>query len=166
MNIRLWAIALTASLGMAFPALWGCDYGRMKQQESIHTYETVMPEMPGETIPVEDGYEIMRKMNPEELKNPLPSNREVVERGRNGYAYYCAMCHGPRADGNGTVGQSFAPLPRDLKNPYVQKQSDGELFHKISFGFARHPPLAYVVAEGERWAIIHYIRSLAAGKEG
>jgi hypothetical protein len=45
-------------------------------------------------------------------------------------------------------------------DPGVQKQSDGELFVKISLGFGRHPPLANTVSEPDRWAVVNYIRSL------
>jgi hypothetical protein len=65
-----------------------------------------------------------------------------------------------KADGNGTVGQSFAPLPANLRDAGVQKQSDGELFAKITLGFRRHPPLASTVSDGDRWAVVNYIQSM------
>ena len=138
----------------------GCDYGRMNDQESIRTYETSLPPMPPGTIPAGGGIENLRTSDPGSLKNPLPPGPAAVERGKQAYANYCVMCHGPRADGNGTVGQSFAPLPSNLRESPVQEQSDGELFYKISMGFGRHPDLASTVLELDRWAVIHYLRSL------
>jgi hypothetical protein len=58
------------------------------------------------------------------------------------------------------VGQSFSPLPAALKDLYVQSQADGMLFKKISLGFQRHPPMAYTVSEEDRWALVHFIRTL------
>ncbi len=142
--------------------LWGCDYGRMKDDEALNTYQTVLPQMPQKTVPVTDGIERIKEAVPQDLKNPLANTGENVERGKERYGFYCIQCHGPRADGAGTVGQSFAPLPTDLTRRYVQNQMDGELFVKISLGFRRHPPLATTVSEEDRWAIIYYLRSLAA----
>jgi hypothetical protein len=143
-------------------SLWGCDYGRMKDDEAINTYQTSLPDMPQKTVPTEDGNERFKEAMPHDLKNPLPYSQAVVERGKERYAFYCIQCHGPKADGAGTVGQSFAPLPTHLLRSYVQKQNDGQLFVKISLGFRRHPPLASTVSEEDRWAIIHWLRSLAS----
>jgi hypothetical protein len=141
-------------------SLCGCDYARMKDDEAINTYQTTMPDMPQKTVPVGGGLEVVKESSAQKLKNPLPNNLESIDWGRVRYGFYCLQCHGPKGDGAGTVGQSFAPLPTHLARSYVQKQSDGELFVKISLGFRRHPPLATTVAENDRWAIIHYLRSL------
>ena len=140
--------------------LSGCDYARMKDQESIRTYEAEPPEMPEGTVPISGGQAVLKASKPENLRNPLSYTPEVLEKGKTAYGYFCIMCHGPKADGEGTVGQSFAPLPTDLRTPYVQEQSDGQLFYKISFGYKRHPPLAHTVSEEDRWAIMGYIRAI------
>ena len=112
----------------------------MYDQEDIKTYETEIPEMPRGTIPLRGGIEILSTANPAKLKNPLPYNPQSIAAGKLAYSYFCGQCHGPKADGNGTVGQSFAPLPTNLALPAVQGQSDGELFYKISLDIvAIHP---------------------------
>jgi mono/diheme cytochrome c family protein len=132
----------------------------MKEQESIRPYETSLPPMPQGTIPVGGGIETIRTSGPDALQNPLPPSPASAERGKKAYGHYCIMCHGPKADGNGTVGQSFAPFLSNLSESPVQGQSDGQLFCKISLGSGRHPPLADTLSEEDRWAIIHYLRSL------
>jgi len=139
----------------------GCNYERMNDQESIRTYATVIPESPGGTVPYGGGIEILKRLDPRSLKNPLPDSPASVEQGKTAYGYFCVQCHGPQADGKGTVGQSFAPLPTSLRNSAVQSQEDGVLFFKISLGFRRHPPLASTVSTDDRWATVRYIRSLA-----
>ena len=77
-----------------------------------------------------------------------------LEAGKTGYLTYCAQCHGKYHDGNGTVGQSFEPLPTDLRSDKVQSQADGELFKTISYGLessGRQPALATTIAIPERW---------------
>ena len=153
-------VALIVGLVFLLLAIWGCDYARMNDQESVRTYKKEIPEMPPETIPITGGLQILSSANPKNLKNPLPYSQKSVERGKETFLYFCVHCHGPKADGNGTVGQSFSPLPTNLADLDVQKQGDGELFSKISLGFARHPPLASTVSEPDRWAVVNYIRSL------
>jgi mono/diheme cytochrome c family protein len=147
---------LLISLLLCLP---GCDYGRMKEDEAINTYQTSLPDMPAKTIPTADGIERLKEAVPRDLKNSLP-NTQVVDRGKERYGFFCIQCHGLTGNGFGTVGQSFAPLPTDLTGSYVQKQSDGGLYAKIGLGFRRHPPMATTVSEADRWAIIHYLRSL------
>lgn len=144
--------------------LLGCDYGRMKDDEALQTFEAPQPEMHKRVIPITGGIEVLRQSIPDEIKNPLAMSSESVDQGKERYGFYCVQCHGPKADGFGTVGQSFSPLPTDLTGSYVQDQSDGMLFYKISLGFNRHPPLAPTIAVENRWAIINYIRSLGKHK--
>ena len=143
----------------------GCDYGRMKEDEAINTYQTSLPDMPPKTIPTVDGIERLKEAVPRDLRNPLPRTQQVVERGKERYGFYCLQCHGLSGNGFGTVGQSFAPLPTDLTGSYAQKQSDGGLYAKIGLGFRRHPPMATTVSEEDRWAIIHYLRSLSPARK-
>ncbi|MBI5015470.1 MAG: cytochrome c [Deltaproteobacteria bacterium] len=138
----------------------GCDYARMTNDEAVQTYEAPLPTMPAGTVPIGGGIEAAKRLPPTALRSPLPASAATVERGRAAYGNYCVPCHGPRADGNGTVGQSFAPLPTDLRSAPVQGQSDGALFATISLGFRRHPPLADTVSETDRWAVVAYLRAL------
>jgi len=138
----------------------GCDYGRMYDQESVRTYETAIPDMPKGTLPVQGETGALKRVEIGPLRNPLPRKADALEQGGEAFKYFCIQCHGPLADGHGTVGQSFAPLPTNLKKKSVQSQSDGELFTKISLGYRRHPPLASTVSEEDRWALVHFIRSL------
>jgi len=143
----------------------GCDYARMNDQESVRTYEKKVPEMDTRTIPVDRGYQFLVKAEPKNLKNPLPYTPETVAQGKLAYSYFCIHCHGPKADGKGTVGQSFAPLPSNLAAGDVQEQSDGELFAKILLGFGRHPMLYTTVSETDTWAVVNYIRTLKQKSE-
>lgn len=153
--LPLWIVLLLFLFAHA-----GCDYGRMYDQESVRTHEKKMPDSPPGTIPFTGGAEVLNRTEPKDLKNALPPNAAAVSQGKEAYFNFCVHCHGPRADGNGTVGQSFAPLPPNLTDTQVLEQRDGEIFYKISLGYGRHPALASTVAEQDRWAIIHYLRSL------
>jgi mono/diheme cytochrome c family protein len=80
------------------------------------------------------------------------------------YQVYCAQCHGNNFDGNGTVGQSFQPLPANLRSPQVQAKTEGELFKSISFGIpgGRQPALDTTITPNDRWYIIAFVQSLGS----
>jgi hypothetical protein len=152
---------LYLSTGLLF--LWvvaGCNYQRMRDQESVRTYKKEMPVMDPRTVPVEDGFQVLLSADPKRLDNPVTLTPGSVQQGKQAYGYFCVHCHGPKADGFGTVGQSFFPLPTDLKSDVVQSQSDGELYAKIRLGYKRHPRLFTTIAEQDTWTVVNYIRSL------
>lgn len=143
--------------------LAGCNYRRMIDQASVRTYKKAMPEMDERTVPVRDGFQALKAADPNTLKNPVPSTEESIGRGKLAYGYYCVHCHGVGADGMGTVGQSFSPLPADLRAEDVQSQADGALYAKIRLGYMRHPRLFSTVSESDTWAVIDFIRTLKGG---
>ena len=147
--------------GMILGSLFsGCDYARMRDDEAVNTYEMQLPDMPQGVVPQGAGVEPAFAQPPDQIRNPLQSDQAVIEEGKVAYTYYCIQCHGPDARGFGTVGQSFAPLPTNLRSDTVRNQSDGALFIKIGMGYKRHPPLAYTVSVHDRWALIAFIRTL------
>ncbi|MBP1730080.1 MAG: hypothetical protein H6Q55_509 [Deltaproteobacteria bacterium] len=146
-----------------FGGLAGCDYGRMYDQDSVKTYEEKTPAMDPRSLPVTDGFQILKSADPRTLPNPVGYSEQSARQGKQVYAYYCVHCHGPKTDGRGTVGQSFAPLPTDLASADVQAQTDGELYARIRLGFKRHPPLFTTISEEDGWAVVNYVRSLKRG---
>ena len=158
MNAR--RIISITTLAILWTGLLSCDYGRMKDQEAVQTYRTQLPQMPGNIVATTGGIQIIKGTPLDKLHNPLPLNQELLDRGKGGYGNYCIMCHGSKFDGNGTVGQSFYPLPTNLKSRYIQDQNNVKLFYTITFGINRHPGLGFMISETDRWAIVHYLRSL------
>jgi hypothetical protein len=140
-------------------ALTGCNYGRMYDQDSIKTYERKDAQIDERAIPVTDGFDVLTATDPRSLKNPLAPSVETIEQGRLAYSYFCVQCHGPGLDGNGTVGQSFSPLPTDLGSPLVLSQEDGLIYAEVRLGFKRHPLLFSTVSEEDTWSIILFLRS-------
>ena len=171
-------LALTAFLFCALVAM-ACNpfdvlddmisYERMNDQESFRPYEARMPGVVPGAVPTKDGKiagEEQYKAAPMgSLENPLSSGAETIARGEVSYGYFCIQCHGSRYNGDGTVGQSFAPLPTDLRSPYIQQMSADELFRSISYGIQRHPPMFYTVSVEDRWSLIRWIQSLGAGED-
>jgi mono/diheme cytochrome c family protein len=140
--------------------LTGCNYSRMRDDEAVQAYNQPFPKMPKQTIPIDGGIWVERETVPGDMVNAAPSTPEMVALGAERYSFYCIQCHGPRLDGYGTVGQSFSPLPANLKSPPIQALTDGEIFYKIRFGYNRHPALYSTMTDQETWAVIRYMREL------
>lgn len=94
-------------------------------------------------------------------KNPVPPGADVVARGRQVAQLNCVACHGTGGKGDGAAAAALNPKPADWTSPVAQSESDGEIFWKISTGRGAMPPWKHL-PETDRWAIVHYIRSLKA----
>nr|VFK07948.1 MAG: Cytochrome C oxidase, cbb3-type, subunit III [Candidatus Kentron sp. H] len=137
--------------------------GRMWETPGIRPHERPLPVIDTHSIPIDGGEALLRLSDPQTLKAPFDITRpEIVAAGKIGYGHFCVHCHGKDHDGNGTVGQSFTPLPGDLRGAMVQSQPVGQLWHEISYGRpdGRQPPLASTISLNERWRIAGYILSL------
>ena len=138
-------------------------FGRMRETPAVKPHEEPLHVMKTGIVPVTGGEALYRATPGEELISPLPTDNPVtVEQGRTLYGTFCAQCHGKYHDGNGTVGQSFSPLPGDLRSHKVQAMPAGVLFKEISYGLpeGRQPPLAATIEVTDRWRIIAYVKSL------
>lgn len=165
-------IIIFAALAAFFGAYTGLTihdtyfkWGRMWQTPAVRPYENPIPVMDSDVVPVSGGEALYRTADPLALKSPFDrSSPEVIEAGQKLYFTYCQQCHGANHDGQGTVGQSFVPLPTDLRIPRVQQTTDGLMFKEISYGVdrpgARQPALATTIFPDDRWKIVHYVKSL------
>jgi mono/diheme cytochrome c family protein len=140
-------------------------YGRMRETPGVKPHEApLLVQEPG-IVPMHGGDATYRLTPAVDLASPL--NRQAsttIARGKDLYHVYCAQCHGINFDGNGTVGQSFQPLPANLRGPAVQAKTEGELFKSISFGIpgGRQPALDTTILPDDRWHIIAFIQSLGS----
>ncbi len=142
-------------------------YGRMRETPAVKPYEKPLLVMEAGIVPFKGGEAIYRAMDGKKIKSPLQmDDNSIIARGKQGYITYCAQCHGNHHDGKGTVGQSFAPLPGDLRSKKVQTMPQGVVFKEISYGIpkGRQPPLATTITVEDRWKIIAYIKSLGIRK--
>lgn len=139
-------------------------YGRMRETPAIRPHETAIPVMESGVVPFGGGDAVLRAAAPGDLSPPVAmTDPAVVAAGRTEYFHYCHQCHGPAYDGNGTVGQSFHPLPTDLRSPRVQAQSEGQLFQHVSFGVGGgggQPALGTTISAPNRWRIVAFVKSL------
>ena len=156
------AVALPGTLG-ALP--WNDD---MKDQASVKTQETKV-ELPAESVPADGGEldgpadlaELVRARlrAGEQLSNPLGAEDADDARAAEMYDIYCRVCHGVAGAGDGSVGLKYNPQPMDLTLPYVQQQSDGQLYYTITHGGVIMPSYRFAMSKDDRWRIVQYLRT-------
>jgi len=142
-------------------------FGRMWETPAVRPHEELPLSTPKGTVPQQGGEELFKTMPAERLKSPIAlSDPAQIQAGKGLYSKFCAQCHGKNYDGNATVGQSFHPLPTDLRSVKVQSLSEGAFFKEISYGIpeGKQPPLATTIGPLDRWRIIAYVKSLGSRK--
>ncbi len=138
-------------------------YGRMRETPAVRPYEEPLFVTEAGVVPVNGGEAIYRVSAGIDIQSPMDmAQPAVIDRGKAVYLIYCAQCHGHNHDGKGTVGQSFAPLPTDLRSAKVQKSPVGVLFKNVSYGIpdGRQPPLHATITVEDRWKVVAYVKSL------
>ena len=100
-------------------------------------------------------------------KNPLPINKDTLERGRERFDIYCAPCHDRTGSGHGIVpARTPSWLPSNLLEERIRKMADGELFNIASNGRRSMPGYKFQTDEKDRWAIVAYVRALHRATAG
>ncbi len=92
-------------------------------------------------------------------KNPVAAGKKAVEQGEKVAKVNCASCHGAKGKGDGAAAAALTPKPADWTSKKMQDETDGSLFWKISTGRGAMPPWKHL-PETDRWALVHYLRSL------
>ncbi len=86
---------------------------------------------------------------------PLPVTKEIVERGKERYEIFCAVCHGRR-------GFRRAASFNDDR---LRQAPVGHFFDAITNGWGVMPAYAPQIPAQDRWAIIAYIRALQLSQQ-
>jgi mono/diheme cytochrome c family protein len=91
------------------------------------------------------------------VQNPLEVNKQTLEKGKAVYMN-CMACHGATGLGDGAIPSG------DFTTKAFMDQTDGTIFYKISNGRGAMPGFK-ALGDDQLWAVIIYIRSLAAPQE-
>lgn len=96
------------------------------------------------------------------LKNPVAAKDKAasVERGKALFAKECAGCHGETGKGDGPDAAYFNTAPADLASAPVTKQSDAELFVKITQGKGDMKAYEKQLDAAKRWDLVNAVRAL------
>jgi len=91
---------------------------------------------------------------------PIPVTAALLDRGRERFNIYCAVCHGPDGYGEGIIVQRGFPKPPSYHDARLRDAPVGYFFQVMTHGFGAMYPYADRVSVPDRWAIAAYIRAL------
>jgi cytochrome c553 len=97
---------------------------------------------------------------------PMPVTRAVLERGRDRFDIYCAVCHGRTGEGNGMIVQRGFPSPPSYQITRLRNAPAGYFYYVITNGYGVMYSYASRVEPADRWAIAAYIRALQLSRDG
>ena len=94
------------------------------------------------------------------MKNPVPADQDAAI-GKSLYDKHCKSCHGKEGYGDGPKAADLKGDLGDFSSAEFQKQTDGELFYKTTFGRDDMPEFTKKLADDEdRWLVVNYMRTL------
>jgi mono/diheme cytochrome c family protein len=93
-------------------------------------------------------------------KNLVAANESSLAAGQKIYLKRCVACHGKTGNGDGPDAADLGIHPAKLSDPAIRRQTDGELFWKITVGKKPMPNYGTRLSPTDRWNVINYLRSL------
>lgn len=96
------------------------------------------------------------------LSNPLAPTKQVLAIGKRMYNINCAICHGEKGNGDGTIitNNSYPGVPPNFDTK-LQEINEGTIFHVITYGKGLMGGYSSHLDVNERWAVVYYIQKMA-----
>lgn len=93
-------------------------------------------------------------------KNPVASDEASIAAGKKMYEKECLSCHGKKGKGDGPKAAEYDKATPDMTTEKFHKETDGEIFWKITEGKKPMPSAKKTLTEEQRWQVINYVRTL------
>jgi mono/diheme cytochrome c family protein len=113
-------------------------------------------QVPYEYENTNEGYDAAKA----ELKSPLETTEENLEKGKQLYAIYCVSCHGKKGDGNGWLVQQDKLGGVPAYNDAGRAITEGSIYHVIMHGKGIMGSHSSQLTYKERWQIVQYVEKL------
>lgn len=100
------------------------------------------------------------------LKNPLPVTQDNLDKGKELFGFFCAVCHGDKGDGQGILAQreKFLGIP-SYADP-GRTITEGSIYHVQMYGINAMGDFVAQTTHEERWQIAMHVLNLKAELEG
>jgi cytochrome c5 len=95
---------------------------------------------------------------------PLEVNEKFLQRGRERYEIFCAVCHDRSGSGNGIAKAYGLATVASIIDDRIKAQPDGQIYATITNGKNTMGAYGPSIATEDRWAIVSYVRALQKGQ--
>jgi mono/diheme cytochrome c family protein len=96
---------------------------------------------------------------------PIPLTRELLERGRERFDIYCAVCHARTGEGDGMVVRRGFGRPPTFHQDRLRAAPLGHFFDVETNGYGAMPRYDAQLSVNDRWAVAAYIRALQLSRD-
>ncbi|MGE5384240.1 MAG: c-type cytochrome [Omnitrophica WOR_2 bacterium] len=96
------------------------------------------------------------------MKSTIKANDPTVNSvGKEMFNKHCKSCHGTKGLGDGPKSAMLKTTVPSFASKTFQAETDGEVYYQSIVGRDEMPNFEKkIVDEGDRWALVNYIRSL------
>jgi mono/diheme cytochrome c family protein len=94
--------------------------------------------------------------------NPQTYNLENVKKGKDLFIKNCKSCHGDPGKNNVLP---LVPPPVDITSEKMHKNTEGEIFYKITNGRGAMPQFKATISDDDRWRLVNYIMNFDPNRE-
>lgn len=141
--------------------LAGCDLSMQRQARGdAQGSAALWPGGPSRQAPPRGTIAVDEPARAAALSTPPPLTPALLDRGEERYGIYCAVCHGTRGLGDGTVVKRGFPAPPSYRTPRLMAASPAYIVDVITNGHGVMYSYADRVEPADRWAIAAYVKAL------
>ena len=100
------------------------------------------------------------------IEKPWVENADMAAHGAKVYANVCAVCHGPKGEGDGPAGMSLNPKPRNFVEGKWKVGGDSiSLYKTLQTGIpgSSMASCAHLPAR-DRWGLVQFIHSITKNR--
>jgi caa(3)-type oxidase subunit IV len=99
------------------------------------------------------------------FRKPWVATSELIAHGKTLYGQNCTSCHGAEGKGDGIAAGNLNPKPRNFHatEGWKNGRKASEIFGTLANGLGGVMPAFGALPAEDRWAMAHYIRTLAPG---
>ena len=133
-------------------------------QEAKLPVEGTIPRgwMPYDYANSNEGYKLAK----DSLRNPIRYTEDNLEKGKELYGIYCAICHGTKGNGKGHLVSQEKILGVPSYDDQGRAITEGSIYHVMYYGINSMGSYASQTSEQERWQIAAYVQKLKSELEG
>lgn len=153
-------MARLLAVGAGLALLCACDQMAVQRKDRVYGESALFPNGMAMQTPPDGAVARGALASAATLAERPPMTPALLERGRERYTIYCAVCHDAAGYGQGVVPSRGFPQPPSFHVERLRKAPTQHFVDVITNGYGVMYAYRDRVQPADRWAIAAYIRAL------